>query len=254
MATTSLLIGSRTNWTAQTMTAPALTVSASTGDALYLDHATAALSIFAQMEADADVTSVELLQNGKVKITLASSGALTWGSATTLRDLLGFTGDKTAATEHTSDTISPLVWFPMRQEEPQASILGVSGAARVLRDVAQMRDGTQVSVRFGSNRMNVFRWRWVPMAKFWTTSETNGEWYQFWEDVLSRGRRFQLYRGVTMDDSSSSVASYSSPLGTFQAQLESLGNNVETVRSQGFETVDQLFDIDLPVVEVAEYS
>lgn len=254
MATTSLLIGSRDNWADQTMTAPALTVSASTGDALYLDHATAALSIFAQMEADADVTSVELLQNGKVLITLASAGPLTWGSATTLRDLLGFTGDKGSAATHTSDTISPLVWFPMRQEEPRRSILGVSGASAHLLDVAQMRDGTQVVTRFGVNRTNTFLWRWVPQDRFWTTNEAPGEWYDFHDEILVRGRRFQLYRGVDMDPASSSAASYSSPLGTFQARVSEMGGRVMTMRSAGFETVDSKFDIELPVVEVAEYG
>lgn len=254
MATTSLLIGSRDNWTEQTTTAPAVTVSASTGDALYLDHATSALSIFAQMEADADITSVELLQNGKVMITLASAGPLTWGSATTLRDLLGFTGDKSSAATHTSDTVSPLVWFPLRQEEPMSSILGVVGADAHLVDVAMSRDGTQTVTRFGANRTNDFLWRWVPQDQFWTTAEAPGEYYSFHDEVLVRGRRFQFYRGVTMDVSSSSAASYSSPLGTFQARVGDLGGQVRTIRSPGFETVDSKFDISIPVVQVAEYA
>lgn len=252
MPTSSLLIGSRDNWTDQTMTAPAVTVSAAEG-ALYLDHPTAALSIFAQMEADADVTSVELLQNGKILITLASAGPLTWGSATTLRDILGFSGDKSSAAAHTSDNPSPLVWIPMRQEIPE-TILGVAGVTSHLVDVAQSRDGLQTVVRFGGNKRNTFTWRQVPQSRWHTTSGANGEYTTFYDEVLIRGRRFQVYRDVSIDDSSSSAASYSSPLGPFQMQFGRRVGPVETQRASGFELSDVNFDVVLPVIEVPEYD
>lgn len=253
MPESAMLIGSTTDWTDQTMTAPAVTVSASTGDALYLDHDTAALSIFAQMEADADITSVELLQNGKILITLAASGALTWGSATTLRDVLGFSGDKPAASTHTSDNPCQLCWMPTRHEIPEHP-LGVVGSTDHLIDVAQMRDGTQTVVRFGGNRRNRFRFAHVPAARFWSTSESNQEFRTFFDQVLIRGRRFMLYRNVDIDTSSSSAVSYSSPLGPYQADLARMPTMLGTNRAAGFEQVDVNFDVSIPVIKVAEYS
>lgn len=250
---TSLLMASRPDWVAQVVTAPSGTVSATVGGALYLDHPTAALSLLDQVAAFSGVSSCVLRRDGKVSITLSSAGVLTWGAATTLRDLLGFTGDRTSATTHVADTVSPLLWVPMREEQQDMGIVGSEGARLNLVSRATNRQGYSTTVWFGQHTQAMFSWSFVTKARFWTLDQNPGEWYGMFNDYLVKGHRFILYRGVDMDDASGSAATYSAPLGPYQLAGDG-SMSVPTHRSKGFAQVDRMFDVDLPCVKVPEYA
>jgi len=252
---TSVLIGSRPNWPdGQTLTSPSGTISASLG-ALYLDHPTAALSMLEQVKGLSGVSDAYIRKDGLVVIVMSGSTALTWGAATILRDLLGFTGDRTAATSHVADVQSVLLWVPLRKDQPGPDgLIDDEGETRNLIDVSAGRNGEQVTVLFAGNKERLWRWTYVPKAKFKTADEEPAEYRAFFQEVLVPTKRFLVYRGVDMDDSDTDPASYSSPFGPYQADMQKMSAKLEVRRSRGFERVDRLFDIDVEAVKVAEYA
>lgn len=76
----------------------------------HLEDQLAALAGTPTVTLDLDNTNSRV---GKVHIDWDStSTSVTWGSATTLRDILGFTGDLNAATSHTGTYAMRYVWLP----------------------------------------------------------------------------------------------------------------------------------------------
>jgi len=265
MAQSSWLIGSYPNFPAQSFTVNAAptgneTKSIASTD-LYLYHTTAALSLMKQLELQiedhTDITSatVEFLQNRKIKISADASFTIVWGSATTLRDMLGFTGDcSPTATSHIADVVSGYLWSPGKAEIAVNTPLGATGARAT--DTAIAQSGTDVfcSTKHNDSRIVSWRWRNCANARVWTSSEAGGEHEVFWYNVLSQYRRFFHWRLVTEDDASESAATLSTVIGPYK--MEPSGNRLvyPYARESNYGFVDARHPIELDAVMVSEYA
>jgi hypothetical protein len=76
--------------------------------------------------------TVVLLGSGLVRMAAAGAFSVTWGAATTLRDLLGYTGNLAASTSYTAPGKSALFFSPGKPATFALTPLGVTGAARYI--------------------------------------------------------------------------------------------------------------------------
>jgi hypothetical protein len=101
----------------------------------YLSDPTAGLSLLAAVQAAmlpqaAGATAV-LLGSGKVRLAGAGAFSITWGAATLLRDLLGYTGNLAASTSYTAPGKSALFFSPGKPATLRPDPLGVDRAGAV---------------------------------------------------------------------------------------------------------------------------
>ena len=227
-------------------------------DGTYLYHPTAGLSMLATLESalttggvtDADVL---LAEDGKVRITSTGPCGITWGTATALRDALGFTGDLDPATSHTATNYSPLLWVPRRNESPGRAPLGVSGEATHNISQVVAPDGTQVTREFGSPvRRNDYTWHYIDKDEYWTSAEANGELFVFLKDVGIPGAKFYLYRQVEADEATTTEVTLGTGLGPYE--LTNGLRSLRMVRAAGFERTDCRFDWTAEVIKTPEYG
>jgi hypothetical protein len=257
-----MLIGSYRAMPDQTMTfqgpdARTIAGSATYGDSVYLYHATAALSLIGLVNtaiaAAESGGTCKLLDNGKIRLAATSTFTVTW-TTTLLRDLLGFTqGDLSAANTYTADEISPLLWIAGTTESPVGSVLGLSGTKH--HDVVDVQapDGTSVSRTFGSaTRPNEFRWKYIPQAYYQTTSDLGGELSRFFDEVLVKGGKWMLHRGIDFDSAGSSALTIPTGIGPYEmrGRKRSLGFK----RAEGLERVDKAYDFRMKCLITPEYS
>ena len=132
---------------AQTFTVNGVAVVVPAGT-YYLSDPTAGLSLLAATAAAmvpqaAGATAV-LLGSGKCRLTATGNFTVTWGTATTLRDLLGFTGNLAAAATYTASLYSDLWWSPGKPALFALSPLGITGQTRyILSQSAYTGKGSQ---------------------------------------------------------------------------------------------------------------
>lgn len=217
--TTDLCIGSYPTLPAQTMsvTANAVTadvVLASRSYYLYdttaygadwslIDRLESAIATHAELVGQ-NVTVV-LQRDLRVRIDADINFTLTWPVDGVLRDLLGFTGNLSpAADSHTAPDISPLIWSAGRTASYRAR-LDTSGTPVHDTAVGQAATGVVTATRHNTLRSNAAIWRYVANSRIWTTDEENGEFFVFWQEVLSRARRFKIWRNTTEDSASTTA-------------------------------------------------
>jgi len=265
MAITSWLIGSYENLPAQSFTVTAggaevVTVSAGN---YFLTDDTDAVSLTEQTELAIEThtgvagATVSILENRKVRIVTNVATAITWGSATLLRDILGFTGDLGSATTHTADNVSEYLWSPGRTETPTEAPLGVVGDRHYDTVIGVDAAGTTlIATENTSRRVNAFSWRMVTTARYWDSDGSGGTYQAFWEAVLRHEWQWYLHRNVDEDLSGSSAVTLAEAdkLGPYKMRPGRQGMRMGFNRETGFERVDAMHSVDLAAIEVVEFS
>jgi hypothetical protein len=264
--TTSVLVGSRPDVPATTLTVVANAVSTDlpfVSDDYYLDHPTAGLSLRAAMVALLDThaelatTTVTITRSLRVRMSNAVAFSVDWGADTTLRDLLGYTGNLASATSHLAPSTSPLLWSAGRTYSFTDALDGTDGL--LTKDTYAGRSGPGQVVATEHNRWfeNAFRWRYVAVGRVVTSPATNGTYSLFWDRVLSLYRRFWVARNRTEDstDDTTSLALTGSYLPSSGAyMLRQQGGPTQDTYTRTIERLDLYGDITLPVETAAEYT
>lgn len=263
MASGALLLGSYENFPEQTVsvtqTSPEnCTVSAGN---YYLDDPTNSVSVCAQLAAaltghsEITVATCWIGEDRLVHLAATQSFTLSWGSATILRDMLGFTGNLSpAATQFDADVISDYLWHPNKPEAPD-SLLATHGNTIWDTRFGMAGGGRIVTTTNVSRTENKFGWRFVTDDRFRTTDELGGEYHTFWNTVLSQGLRFTLYRNRTSDDTSDTDIALSSlnRFGPYKLKGPSSGS-VGFQHRRAERWIDATYHVDIPVMQVDEYS
>lgn len=191
------------------------------------------------------------LSTGKVTIELGTTGSITWGTATTLRDLLGFTGDLSGADTYIADNPMRYVWCPQRNgsaaalsEYPNgltaASFWDYESTSRLVRAA----DGTATTIRGTlATGKAMLAWRLLAKTSVRASSSPDpGTWEQLWLDVVGDGERVRL----VLDDASYTSANYVEAVpGVDDDALGEFGDYCGRSRPP----FDGLWDVELPLVE-----
>ncbi len=231
------------------------TVTATNGG-IYLYSATSANSLVTQFQTqmtNAGLTTAvcRLQKDGKVFLSAVESFAVTF-TDTLLRDLLGFTGNLTAATSHTAPNQSPLLWRASRVASPLDAPLDYDGARVYDQATVISPDARQVTTSFGTNRVNRLHWSYLVAAKYKTTSDANSEFAANWDYWMRKGWHF-FYATYTEDEASTAAVTHPSLLGPYAVDLSKMSTKEPHTRSAGFEMHQDYYDLELPIVKVSEY-
>lgn len=191
----------------------------------FLFHDDPAVSLIAQMLAamlSAGVAApvVELLENRRVRLGSSGVFTVTWGSATALRDFLGFTGNLAAADSYEAPNISRFLWspgIPPNKETPTDAVgFNVEDA-----EIKVSADGNVQEVDFHTTHVwDEWEWDAVLLNRYLDPTGFNGgTWDGFRTAVIVPGHRFQLYEIVVEDSSSSSTVVLPAALGTYKIRV-----------------------------------
>lgn len=214
----------------------------------YLTDPTAALSLLEQVITAMGVgllfaPTAVLLGSGKVRLTAAGAFTVTWGTATALRDLLGFTADLASATSHTATLKSPLWWSPGKPALFALTPLGVTGQPRyILSQSMSAYSGRAESTSHGARRYQRFVFEKVDSERVSTPSALGGEYGTWFEAVAVRSARFKMYRDAVEDVASVAEFTYDTVHGPYVLPL---GGAAEWAyqRSAGLTWTDLCCDI-----------
>lgn len=195
-----------------------------------------------------------------VRLTAGAVFTVTWGAATALRDLLGFTGDLAGASSYTAPNHSPLLWSPGKRFTPELAPLNAHGAL-VLDISATIGEGGNLTVRTEGDGTTVQRFaaEHVARERYWSSPPTyaDGEFTGFWLTELTTAKHFVVLREVGEGDSVTDQADYDSAsvLGPYVADWtdESL-RRTPFARAPGFELVEAYYTLTVPVVVTPEFS
>lgn len=202
------------------------TVVAIPAGTYYLRHATAALSLVdvvatAIVAALGGTCTVTLQRSRLVRIAFNVARSITWGTATQLRDLLGFTGDLGSATPQTATNISALLWSPAFPGMP-TTVVGTLGYELERQEVYTSDDGSEIQSDFhGEIVWQELQWDHIPVSRLRTAASVSvaaqgGTFHQFYRQCARLRRRFFHYEQVTEDSSDSGTAvTWPSGLGPY---------------------------------------
>ncbi len=240
------LIGSYADLPEQEITvdgSPALTAEGS----YYLYDAAAGLSLLAAIQnvlVAAGVAGAQavLIQEGRVRLFAPGSFDLSWGTATPLRDLLGYTANLAGQASYYAPGVSPLLWMPGKPETPIIQRLGTVGhrTHNAFQSVAPY-SGTTESVSHGYREYARYSFPMVDTARTVDASYSGGTFGRWFDQVAARAARWKLYREVVEDTSGlGSVMSYlDQPLGPYVVSAERKGPTWKFDTSKGFERTDR---------------
>lgn len=267
MAYADWLVSSR-EWTTQspTINGGSQDVTAASGG-LYLVHpTTASLDLLARVVVAMTAGSVAnaaayVTEQRYVRLTSSGTFSITWGSATTLRDLLGFSqGDLSGASSYTAASRSTLLWSPGKIFTPERSPLDTHGQPVIDASVTSGPGGKIVSRQHGDpSVVNTYTARYVELARFWGTRPTAvaGQWRHFWEQEIWTAQRMIVVRQVSEGSSTTASAGYSSSavLGPYNPDLTNRDlRRMPFTREAGFERVEAYYPVSVPVVQTSEFS
>lgn len=231
---------------------------------LYLVHPTASLSLLARLVVamtSAGVGSPAAFVTEARYVRLTSSGTFTiaWGSATTLRDLLGFTGDLSGASSYTATNRSPLLWSPGKVLTPEQAPLDFHGAPVLDASVSVGPLGNIVVRQNGEpSYVNRYSGRHVARDRYGTSpNAVVGQWLYFLRTELWQAKRVIVLRRVLEGSSVTASADYATSvaLGPYRLDLSQSDTRREFVaRSEGFGRVEAYYDVTFPVVQTEEFS
>jgi hypothetical protein len=193
------------------------------------------------------------LTTGKVTIELGTTGSITWGSATELRDLLGFTGDLSGADTYLADNPARYAWAPQRNgnaaamgEHPNAltaaSFYDYASNTRLVRS----KDGTATTVAGPlSTGEAMVGWRFLSKSSCRASAAPDpGTFEQLWLDCLGGGERVRLVLSASSYTSANYVECVA---GRDDEVLGAFGDYCKRSRPP----FDGLWDVALPLVEYA---
>ena len=161
-------------------------------------------------------STVVVRKNRKVHIDFNATSA-TLVIPAELAEPLGYTSSPYgSATTRTAENVSTLLWSPGWMGGPRFSPAGVTGRKHWDRVLTASPTGRSFNVTLHhSTTLIDLSWSAVRQERAWTTSESPGEYVQFFEDVLVPGYRFKLYQEVDEDDSSSAAVTWPTGLGPY---------------------------------------
>lgn len=226
----------------------------------YLHSSTAALSLLdklvAMMTAAGVAAPVAVITRDR-RVRLSAGGAFTvaWGASSTLRDLLGFTGDLAASSSYTATLISPLLWSPAKPVKSELSPRGTIGIKRPLAYYSMSpTDGSTFVVSHGERIDQRFTCTHIATARIQTAAEAGGEWAKFFLTVIAPGYSFVVYLDVTEDPGSTTVATLADGLGPYVTTPAGRAPAWAYDRSKGFEWTDRRGDWSISCRVCPEYS
>lgn len=193
-----------------------------TAGSYYLVADDTAVSLLAQLAAELTAAglagvSVVVLENRRVRISAGSTFSVTWGSATRLRDLLGFTGNLAGLSSYTATYPSPLLWSG--GEVSRATRDGVAGYPFEDAEISVSADGArQITTHYYTHTLDDWAWNAVHLSRYWAADDTGGTWNRFRSEVVVPGNRFQCFEQVEEDTSSTDPVSLPTRLGTYKAR------------------------------------
>jgi len=231
----------------------------------YLLHTTAALDICARLTAAltaAGVTtpSVFVTEDRHVRIIAGGTFAITWGSATAFRDLLGFSANLSGASSYTAPLRSTLLYSAGKVWKPELAPLGAHGQPVADITATFGPNGRQVVREEGeATIVQRFSAQHIALERFWSAAPavTVGELRHFWANELLTNQRFIVLRRVSEGTSTTASASYgASPvIGPYRADLTDKDlRRFQFNRSNGFDRVEAYYDFPIPVVQCDEFA
>lgn len=249
--TASWLIGSIEDSAAMTVTIAGSARTIAAGD-YYLHGPTSGLSLLTAFEtqmtgAGVGSAAAYLTKAGKVRLTGSGTFTITWTN-TTLRDLLGFTGNLSGASSYVAPNYSKLWWSAGYDGNPDTPY-GVEAMVMPDTAITTSRDGSAtLFTTNNSQQHNAWSWDVVPISKVWTTAEAGGEYKAWWDTVGRAGKRFYLWPDVDEDSGSTTQVTLAGPLGPYK-----LRRIDPTWYNRQIPNVDQLSEIAIDVIVVSEY-
>lgn len=195
----------------------------------YLVHATPAISLLDEMVARMTAAGLanpvaELLENRRVRLAADGVFSITWGSATQLRDFLGFTANLSAASSYIAPNISPYLWSP---GYPPTRLVadGIVGHDVEDVEIKVSADGTEQEADFHITHVwDEWRWDAVILDRYDTPAGDGGTWTEFRRKVLVPTHRFQLREFVVEDSTSTAAVSLPAALGTYRTRVTPKAN------------------------------
>lgn len=186
----------------------------------YLRHATSTLSLIdylgsAIASALGGTCTITLRRNRAVRIAFNTARSVTWGAATQVRDLLGFTGNLASAATHDAPNVSPLLWSPGYLATP-TTIAGVTGYTVPHQSIYKSADGSQVYCdHFSDETWQELEWTHImPDRMRVATGTGGGTFHEFFEQCAMLRRRF-LYHQEIEEDTSTTAATWDTALGPY---------------------------------------
>lgn len=218
------LVGSATTSSSATIVVGGNNVVISAGTR-YLEDASSSLSWIDTIETGiAGVyagSTVRVLQSGLVKIDLnGNSATLTIPAA--LQQILGFTSSPYgAATTHTAEVSSTLLWRPGWPETTIGHPVGTEGYEVPNWEQTASASGQTVrTTEHGTAaKLTELFFAQVQRARVWTTDDGQpGEYRRWWREVLKPGYRWKLYSGITEDSASTSAVTWTTAQGPYKVR------------------------------------
>lgn len=193
--------------------------------------------------------TITIKRNRTVRIVFDVARTVTWGAATQIRDLLGFTGDLASGTTHDAPNVSPLLWSPGYLATPK-TIAGVEGYTVPHQSVVKSADGTRVYCdHYSTETHNDLSWTHIMPDRLRVATGTGGgTFHEFFEQCAMLRERFVWHEEIDEDDASTSNVSYDTAKGPYVLREEFDGDWYR--RNVAFAEVSS--PLDLPIHQVAE--
>ena len=269
---TSVLIGSHPNMPSTTLTVRANGVTealAIAGGAYYVDHYISSFNlcyvIEQALESHSEISSADVYlgNDGRVHANADVAFGADWASGAEARLMTGLTQwtDETigASTTHQASSDSSYIWIPRRTESSEAR-LGTLGTPYHDTQVGMDAEGgNMVAVSHRSYRKNSFEWNHVlnhPGAAelVWDEDESPGTYYAFWESVLRKLHRFNLYRLNEFDESDDTDMGPAFALRLGPYQMMTGRGRMEFPYDRSEQNVESYANVELDVALVSEYT
>lgn len=231
------------------------------GGNYYLDHHTGSLSLLTALvtllNTHTQLVGTAAICTGSLRTLISNAAAfsVTWGSDTTLRDLLGYTASLSSGTSHLASLVSPLLWAAGKPESSSAR-QGSDGILVKDTFAARSAPGVVVATQNNEWKENLFAWRYVAVDLVETVPHSNGTWAVFWDRVLSRYRRFWVSRGRAWDttNTTTSIALTSSYIPSSGAYIKQNDGQERRLHQREISTLELYCPIDLAVETALEYG
>lgn len=228
----------------------------------YLRHATALLSLIdtledaVQTEAAGATWRITEGRLARLVPQAAQPVSINWGSATNVRDLLGYTGNKASDdTPYAATNVSPLLWSPGYVAIP-ATLLGTAGYITNDQSRFISADGTTaLTDHHATQTWQELEWTEVLAERMRTDDSTTGggTFHQWHEQSAKLGYSFRYYEEIDETDGSTTAVTWDD--GT----ANSFGPyRLRSVDPQWYRRVianaDLYSSLSLPLMRVTEYS
>lgn len=228
----------------------------------YLRHATASLSlidtILAEIQTEAAGADLFVSQQRLVRLEpqAAQNVALDWLSATNVRNLLGFTGNRASSdTAENATNVSPLLWSPGHPATPE-TVLGTPGYVTNDLTAFVSADGTTSYTDFyHSQTYQDLTWTEVAAGRMRVAEGTDGggTFHELHEQSLKLGYSCRYYETVSEEDGSNTAVTWDDTSDNSFGPYRLRSVDPRWYR-RVVSNVDLYSPMSLPLMQVNEYS